>query len=81
MLLTWNARGVAGMRSLLEQACLRLRTKLVVAHLRNPFDQALVPDDVTAMTSFGYRVSQLEALAAAIAGAIPAQGRMPAPIR
>ena len=81
VLLTWNARGVAGMRSLLEQACLRLRTKLVVAHLRNPFDQALVPDDVTALTSFGYRVSQLEALASVIAGAIPAQGRMPAPIR
>lgn len=81
LLLGWNARGSSAMRSLLAEACSRLADKLIVAHLRNPFDQSYVPDSVTAVTSFGYRVRHVEALARGVAGRIAASGRMPAPIR
>ena len=80
LLLGWNARGSDAMRSLLEEACSRLSDRLIVAHLRNPFDQIYVAEGVTALTVFGYRVRHIEALARCLAGRIPARGILPAPI-
>jgi beta-N-acetylhexosaminidase len=80
VLLTWDARGQQRVRSALATACERYRGRLVVVHLRNPFDQALVPPDVTALTPFGYQRCQLEACAAVLAGALEARGSMPAPL-
>jgi hypothetical protein len=81
VLLSWNARGLPGMRSLLDQACRSLADRLIVVHLRNPFDQGLVPEGVTALTPFGYRVSQLQAVADVLAGHVRAEGRLPAPVQ
>jgi len=80
VLLTWDARGQQRVRNTLAAACERFRGRLVVAHLRNPFDQALVPPDVTALTPFGYQRCQLEACAGVLAGALEARGVMPAPL-
>ncbi len=78
LLLTWNALGSAGQRFLLREACSRLAARLVVGHLRNPFDQTLVPDGVAAFTPFGFRLCQLAALAAVLRGEAAPRGRMPA---
>ena len=80
VLLTWDARGQQRVRNALAAACERYRGRLVVVHLRNPFDQALVPSDVTALTPFGYQRCQLEACAAVLAGSLIARGAMPAPL-
>ena len=80
VLLTWDARGQQSVRKALAAACERYRGRLVVGHLRNPFDQALVPPDVTALTPFGYQRCQLEACAAVLAGSLTARGAMPAPL-
>ena len=80
LLLTWNAYGLTPMRRLLDEAVARLASRLVIAHLRNPFDQAFVPDEVTALTAFGYRVGHLEALADVSAGRLAPIGVRPAPI-
>lgn len=81
VLFTWNARGIPRQRSLLDRACRTLGDRLIVVHLRNPFDQALVPEEVTALTAFGYRISQIEALAGVLAGQLEPAGRLPAPVR
>ncbi|MCA8970816.1 MAG: glycoside hydrolase family 3 protein [Planctomycetes bacterium] len=81
VLLSWNASFSEPMRRLLETVCAAVPDRLVVVHLRNPFDQALVPATVTAVTNYGYRVAHIEALAKGLLGAFDAQGRMPAPIR
>lgn len=77
---TWNARGSDNARQVLELAIDAYRDRLVVCHLRNPFDQALCPDDVTSLTSFGYRIVQLEALLDVLTGRFPSSGCLPAPI-
>ncbi|MCB9891769.1 MAG: glycoside hydrolase family 3 protein [Planctomycetes bacterium] len=81
VLLSWNASFSEPMRGLLEAVCAAVPERLVVVHLRNPFDQALVPATVTAVTNYGYRVAHIEALAKGLLGAFHARGRMPAPIR
>ncbi|MFQ5506183.1 MAG: beta-N-acetylhexosaminidase [Planctomycetota bacterium] len=80
LLLSWNAGREQGMRFLLEAACRTLAGRLIVAHLRNPFDQALVDPEVTALTAFGYRVVQLHALAAVLRGKNRPSGQLPASV-
>jgi beta-N-acetylhexosaminidase len=77
----WEARGQAAVRQTLEALIARYRERLIVVHLRNPFDQALVPDDVTALTPFGYHTAQLRAVTGVLAGKLFARGGLPAPIR
>ena len=81
LLLTWDARRRDSVRALLERACREWADRLIVLHLRNPFDQALVPDHVTALTAFGYQPCQLRALARVLCGHAPASGQLPAPLR
>jgi len=78
LLASWNARIEPGMRFLLEAACRTLADRLIVVHLRNPFDQALVDPSITAMTAFGYRIVQLSALAAVLRGRRAAVGNFAA---
>ena len=77
VLTSWNARGLATMARLLAEASRRLADRLVVLHLRNPFDQALVPEGVTALTAFGYRINQIEALTDCLAGTLRPAGCFP----
>ncbi|MEZ6194953.1 MAG: glycoside hydrolase family 3 N-terminal domain-containing protein [Planctomycetota bacterium] len=78
VLLGWDARGDADAANLLAALVAACAPRLIAAHLRNPFDQALVPAEVTALATFGFHRAQLEALAAVLAGAVEARGRMPA---
>jgi len=78
---TWDALRQESVRELLEALCERFQDRMIVVHLRNPFDQSLVPENVTALTAFGYHPCQLRAVARVIAGRAPADGRMPAPLR
>lgn len=81
---SWEARRLEGMRRLLAASLARPRPRgreLVVLHLRNPLDQALVPDRVAAFTAFGWRDVQLEALAAVLTGRCAAAGILPVPMR
>jgi len=80
VLCTWDARARANVRDLLERACRELPERLIVAHLRNPFDQALVPEGITALTAFGYQPCQLRALAQVLGGRAAATGQLPAPL-
>jgi beta-N-acetylhexosaminidase len=80
LLFTWDARGQARVREWLELTCRAAAERLVVVHLRNPFDQALVPAGITSLTAFGYQTAQLRALASVLAGRAHARGRMPAPL-
>lgn len=80
LLFTWDAVRHARVRALLEEACTRAPDRVIVVHLRNPFDQRFVPADVTALTAFGYRRCQMRALAAVLAGRAQASGGMPAPL-
>mgnify|MGYP001258154588 CR=1 FL=1 len=79
VLLSYHARLESSMQALLVEACARCPSRLVVAHLRNPFDQALLPTSVSAVTTYGYRVCHLRALARGLVGAFEARARMPAP--
>lgn len=81
LLTVWNARGSEGMRTITELAVRSLASKLVVLHLRTPFDQAFIGDDITSLTPFGYRIAQIEALVDVLAGREKARGTMPAPVR
>jgi len=80
LLFTWDARGQARVREWLQLVCREASERLIVVHLRNPFDQALVPADVTSLTAFGYQTAQLRALADVLGGRATARGRMPAPL-
>ena len=80
LLFTWDARSQPRVRRWLDASCRELASRLVVLHLRNPFDQALVPPGVTALTAFGYQSVQLRALAKVLTGQASATGRMPAPL-
>jgi beta-N-acetylhexosaminidase len=80
LLFTWDARGQARVREWLALACREAAERLVVVHLRNPFDQALVPVGITSLTAFGYQTAQLRALAGVLTGRALARGRMPAPL-
>jgi beta-N-acetylhexosaminidase len=80
LLLTWNARASAGQAALIQRLGRDFAEQLVVAHLRNPFDQLYVPKSVTALTPFGYHIAHLEALADSLCGVRPAHGLLPAPI-
>jgi len=77
---TWDALRQAPVRELLLQACRSLGERLIVVHLRNPFDQTLLPEGTTSLTAFGYHSCQLDALAEVIAGRSSASGRLPAPL-
>ncbi len=81
LLLTWDAGALEGQGFLLAEACRTLGSRLVVGHLRNPFDQALVPDGIAAFTPFGFRTCQLRALAAVLRGEAEAKGIMPAKLQ
>ncbi|MEZ5990184.1 MAG: beta-N-acetylhexosaminidase [Planctomycetota bacterium] len=74
-------RGRAGLRFLLARACHRLADRLVLVHLRDPFDQALVDTGVTSIASFGEVECQLEATVEVLGGDLEPRGRLPAPIR
>ena len=78
VLMTWNALGISAQRFLLEEFSRNLRDRLVVVHSRNPFDQIFVPNGVTALTAFGYRIGQFEAIAAVLLGRARAQAPFPA---
>jgi beta-N-acetylhexosaminidase len=78
LLLGWDARGEAASAALLAQLAAAAADRLVVAHLRNPFDQALVPAGVTAVTTHGYTRLQIEELFRALASEEAWPGTMPA---
>ncbi len=78
VLMTWNALGIPAQRFLLEELSRNLADRLVVVHSRNPFDQVFVPEGVTALTAFGYRICQFEAIAAVLRGQARAKAPFPA---
>jgi beta-N-acetylhexosaminidase len=78
VLMTWNALGIPAQRFLLEELSRNLSDRLIVVHSRNPFDQVFVPDGVTALTAFGYRIGQFEAIAAVLQGRAKAKAPFPA---
>lgn len=77
VLASWNAMTLPGSRALLTLVAERLADRAVVVHLRNPFDQALLPAEVTALTAFGYRAVHVRALCAVLAGAAEAVATPP----
>jgi beta-N-acetylhexosaminidase len=81
ILCTFNARGSHGQRKLLDAFRARVLDRTVFVHLRNPFDQALLPDVATALTPFGYRKHQLRAAIDVVFGELAATGILPARIR
>ncbi|PIE22188.1 MAG: hypothetical protein CSA62_13990 [Planctomycetota bacterium] len=81
VLLTWNAMQSPGQQQLIAAGSERFGDRLLIGHLRNPFDQVFVPSEVTAVTPFGYRIAQLEAMVDGLFGRLEFQGILPAPIR
>ncbi|MCA9319683.1 MAG: glycoside hydrolase family 3 protein [Planctomycetes bacterium] len=79
VLFTWDASAQPAMRAFLEQAMGQIPDRLIVVHLRNPFDQSLVHSGITALTAFGFRRIQLLAVAKALTGTVGFRGQMPAP--
>ncbi len=78
VLMSWNALGIPAQRFLLEELSRNLADRLIVVHSRNPFDQVFVPEGVTSLTAFGYRINQFEAIAKVLRGQAKAKAPFPA---
>lgn len=79
--LTWNLRQAHGsVRERVLELLHANRERALVVHVRNPFDQALIPAGVTALTTFGFRNCQLRALVEALLSEEHPQGGLPAPL-
>jgi beta-N-acetylhexosaminidase len=78
LFLTYDAGRHPGQRKLLE-ALAPLGAKLVVVHLRNPYDHRLAPREAVQFQTWGFRESQLRALVQVLIGAHEAKRFAPVP--
>ncbi len=74
---TYNAAFSPGQTSLVEALMRSGSSTVIVAALRNPYDLLAFPDVHAYAACYENRPLALEALAAVLAGEMPAQGRLP----